>query len=65
MRRALGIGAFLYDFVVGDDWTIAVGVGGSLGATTALHDQGVAAYWLLPVAVVALIGLSLLRAARR
>lgn len=56
---------FWYDFVVGDDWQVAVGVAVALGATAALvHGAGVNAWWLLPVAVVVLLALSLRRAVR-
>lgn len=52
---------FWYDFVVGDDWTIAVGVVIALAATTLLVAAGIPAWWLLPVAVVILLGWSLRR----
>ncbi len=58
-------GRFWYDFVVGDDWLTAVGVVFALGATAALVHGGVNAWWLPPVAVVVLLGLSVRRAARR
>jgi hypothetical protein len=64
MRRLRGLGAFLSDFVVGDDPLIAVVVVIALGATALLVDAGVAAWWLLPAAVAGVLGLSLLRAAR-
>lgn len=64
MRRLRGLGAFLSDFVVGDDPLIAVVVVTALGATALLVDAGVAAWWLLPAAVAGVLGLSLLRAAR-
>ncbi len=64
MRRLRALGAFLSDFVVGDDPLIAVVVVIALGATALLGDAGVAAWWLLPAAVAGVLGLSLLRAAR-
>ena len=64
MRRLRSLGAFLSDFVVGDDPLIAVVVVIALGATALLVDAGVAAWWLLPAAVAGVLGLSLLRAAR-
>lgn len=54
---------FLWEFVVGDDWRIALGVVVALGATAALAGAGVTAWWLLPVAVLGLLGASVLRAA--
>lgn len=64
MRRLRALGAFLYDFVVGDDPLIAIVVVIALGATALLVDAGIAAWWLLPGAVAGVLGLSLLRAAR-
>ncbi|TKA04721.1 hypothetical protein FCI23_35180 [Actinacidiphila oryziradicis] len=55
---------FCYDFVVGDDWTVAAGVVIALAATALLAGLGIAAWWLLPLAVVLLLGLSLRRASR-
>ena len=55
--------AFWYDFVVGDDWRVALGVVLALGATAGLvHGAGVNAWWLPPVVVAVLLGLSLRRA---
>ena len=39
-------GRFWYRFIVGDDWTIAAAVALALAATYALHQAGVAAWWL-------------------
>jgi hypothetical protein len=52
---------FWYDFIVGDDWRVAVGVVAGLAATAGLVHAGVNAWWLLPVVVTALLGLSLRR----
>jgi hypothetical protein len=56
---------FWYDFVVGDDWTVALGAVLALVVTAVLVACGVPAWWLLPVAVVALLGASLRRATRQ
>jgi len=56
---------FLWDFVVGDDWRIAVGVVVALGGTALVAGTSVAAWWILPVAVVGLLGVSVWRAAGR
>jgi hydrogenase/urease accessory protein HupE len=53
----------VWDFVVGDDWVTAFGVVLALGLTAAIAAAGVAAWWVMPVAVVALLALSLRRAA--
>jgi hypothetical protein len=64
MRRLRTFGAFWWDFVVGDDWRAAVGVVLAIGATAALVEGGLDAWWLLPAAVVLILALSLRRAAR-
>jgi hypothetical protein len=58
-RFLLGV----WEFVVGDDWLTAVGVVLALGVTALLAGAGVAAWWVLPVAVLALLATSLRRAA--
>lgn len=55
----------LRDFFVGDDWRAALGVILALGATAALAGVGVAAWWIAPPAVLALLRRSALRRARR
>jgi hypothetical protein len=57
--------AFWYDFVVGDDWRVAVGVVVALGAIYGVSRTSVAAWWIAPVAVVVLLSWSLLRVVRR
>jgi hypothetical protein len=65
MSRLRAFGSFLYDFVIGDDPLIAVVVVVALGITAALAGAGASAYWVLPVAVVAVLSFSLGRATRR
>jgi hypothetical protein len=65
MKPVLAFLSFWYDFVVGDDWTIAMGVVIALIATVLLVGAGIAGWWLLPAAVVILLGWSLRRVARR
>ena len=55
---------FWWDFVVGDDPLAALGVAAAIGATAALAAAGVAAWWLLPLAVLVVLYRSLRRAAR-
>jgi hypothetical protein len=57
-------GRFWWDFVVGDDWLVAVFVVVAIGATAALATTSVAAWWLLPLAVPLVLWLSLRRAIR-
>jgi len=59
-------GAFWYDFVVGDDWRVAIGVVLAIAATYGLSvATSIPVWWVLPVAVVVLLPYSLLRAVRR
>ncbi len=63
MRRVRAVAAFLYDFVVGDDWRVAVGVAVALGVTAVAAGAGLTAWWIMPVAAVGLLAASLWRAA--
>jgi hypothetical protein len=54
----------LWEFIVGDDWVTAVGVVIALGLTAAVAGAGASAWWIMPLAVVVLLALSLRRAAR-
>ena len=63
MKRVTSFLRFLWDFVIGDDWRIAAGVVVALGVTAAIADTALAAWWILPVAVLLLLGASVWRAA--
>jgi len=65
MARARAFLAFLYDFVIGDDWLVAAGVVAGLAATYLLSRSGVSAWWLVPLLLVILLPVSLRRALRR
>ena len=65
MSRVRRFGAFWWDFVVGDDWLVAAGVAAALGLTALLAHRDVAAWWVLPPAVVLVLVVSLRRATRR
>jgi hypothetical protein len=54
----------VWDFIVGDDWISAAGVVVGIGATAIVASAGVAAWWVLPVAVMVILALSLRRAAQ-
>jgi len=54
----------VWDFIVGDDWATAVGVLAALGITALIAGAGAVAWWVMPVAVLGLLALSLRRAAR-
>lgn len=64
MTRLRAVALGIWDFVVGDDWVTALGVVVALGVTAILAGAGGTAWWLMPVAVIALLVLSLRRAAR-
>jgi len=64
VKRIAAFGRFWWEFVIGDDWRVAVGVAISIGATALLAEQGVAAWWLLPPAVMLVLYGSLRRAIR-
>jgi hypothetical protein len=64
MRRPGTILAAVWDFVVGDDWPTAAGVALAVALTALLAGAAVAAWWVMPLAVLALLGWSIRRAAR-
>ena len=55
---------FWYDFIVGDDWTVAVAVIVALAIAALLVRGGIQAWWLLPVAVALVLFGSVWRVAR-
>jgi hypothetical protein len=64
MSRLAAFGRFWWEFVIGDDWLVAALVGVAIGGTAVLAAAGVAAWWLLPLAVLLVLWLSLRRAIR-
>ena len=63
MKQLKAIGAFWYDFIVGDDWHVAALVVIGLAATAILaHAAKVNAWWLLPIVAFAALVWSLHRA---
>jgi hypothetical protein len=54
----------VWEFVVGDDWRTAVGVILALALTAAIAAAGVSAWWVMPLAVVVLLAMSIRRALR-
>jgi hypothetical protein len=66
IRRLRSFGAFWYDFVVGDDWQVAVGVVSAIVLTYVLSQTtSIAVWWVLPLTVVVLLPYSVVRAVRR
>jgi hypothetical protein len=64
MRYLAAFVRFWYSFIVGDDWLAAVGVVVALGLTAAVAHRDVAAWWLTPIAVGAVLAGSVWRGAR-
>jgi hypothetical protein len=64
VRWLRGFGRFWWSFVVGDDWLVAVLVAVGIGGTAALAAANVTAWWLLPLAVLLVLWVSLRRAIR-
>ncbi|MGI8702097.1 MAG: hypothetical protein ACR2JU_13000 [Nocardioidaceae bacterium] len=65
IARIRAIGAFWYDFVVGDDWRVAAGVVVALLITFGVSRSTSQSWWIVPLAVVLLLPSSLWRAVRR
>jgi len=65
MSHLRAFARFWWDFVVGDDWRVAAGLAVALTLTWLLEHEGVAAWWLLPVAVGLVLAESVRREARK
>lgn len=66
MSRLRSFGRFWYDFVVGDDWRVALGVVIGLSLTAAVaHSGHPSSWWLLPLTAAGLLTVSLWREARK
>jgi hypothetical protein len=55
---------FWWEFVAGDDWRVAAGLALAFGLSALLVHESIDAWWLLPLAVLALLTESLRRAIR-
>ena len=64
MRYIVQFGRFWYDFIVGDDWTVAVAVAGLIAVTAAIAHTGTVAWPILPAGVAAVLGASVWRVRR-
>ena len=64
MKYLVSFGRFWWDFVVGDDWRVAALVVAAIGVTAAVAASDIAAWWVMPLAVVLVLAVSLRRAAR-
>ncbi len=54
----------VWEFIVGDDWRTAVGVVFGFALTALAANRGLAAWWVMPGAVIGLLALSIRRAAQ-
>ena len=64
MNALRRFGRFWWDFVVGDDWRIAVAVVAALALSAAAAASEVPAWWILPAAVATVLYVSVRREAR-
>jgi hypothetical protein len=64
MTRVQGFLLAVWEFVVGDDWRTAIGVALALALTAIVAAIGISAWGVMPLAVLALLALSIRRAAR-
>lgn len=65
IRHLKAFGAFWFDFVIGDDWRVAVGVVTALAVTfVAARFTGISTWWIVPTAVVILLPVSIWRETR-
>jgi hypothetical protein len=64
-RGLKSFGAFWWDFIVGDDWRIAAGIVVAFALTALLAHNNITAWWVLPIAVLLMLGLSLREAVRK
>ena len=64
MQFLANFARFWFDFIVGDDWAVALGVVIALAVTVLLAQRDVGIWWLMPLAVAGLLSLTVHRAAR-
>jgi hypothetical protein len=64
MKPLSQFGRFWYDFIVGDDRTIAIAVVPLLAVTSTIAHAGHVAWPILPAGVAAILGASVWRARR-
>ena len=65
VSAVVGVARFLYRFVVGDDWTVALAILLALAATGVLVANHISAWWLVPFVAIFMTGVSLRRSARQ
>jgi hypothetical protein len=66
ITKIRAFGAFWYDFIIGDDWRVAVGVGVALAITYILsRTTEVPVWWIVVAGVAILLPVSIRRVIRR
>ncbi len=65
MKSIRPFARFWWRSIFGDDWRIAAGLTAAFGLCALLAQQAIDAWWLLPIAALALLAESLHRAIRR
>lgn len=64
MSRLRAFAAGIVDFVAGDDLPLAVGIVVTIAVTYVIGRSGTGAWWLPPIAVTALVAISIWRVVR-
>jgi hypothetical protein len=64
MKRVRAFPLAVWEFVVGDDWRTSLGVALAIAVTALLAAAGISAWWVMPLAVLGLLALSIRRAGR-
>jgi len=64
VSRLKQFGQFWYDFIIGDDWRIALGVVAAVAVTVLAAHNDLHLWWLLPLSVAVLLGVSVTSASR-
>jgi hypothetical protein len=54
----------VWEFIVGDDWRTALGVVIGLAVTALIADANISAWWVMPIAVLGLLAISIRRVVR-
>ncbi len=65
MTMVVRVARGVWDFIVGDDWRVALGVVVALAITAVIAGAGAGGWWIMPPAVILLLAESLRRASRR
>ena len=65
MRTLRSFGQFCYDFIVGDDWRLAIGVVVALALAWIVDSATGRGWWVMPLAIVVIVPVSLWHAVRR